>query len=73
MQIILAHKCHDCRFEQLVLQVATSIHPSNIILDKIDEWNERGITIFKLPCYSPELNLIEILFCGGSLSINGLR
>lgn len=40
----------------------SSIHTSHIILDKIEEWNERGITIFKLPCYSPELNLIEILW-----------
>ncbi|MEH2235220.1 transposase [Nostoc sp.] len=40
----------------------SSIHTSDVILDKIEEWNERGITIFKLPCYSPELNLIEILW-----------
>ncbi|MGI8504809.1 MAG: transposase, partial [Hassallia sp.] len=30
--------------------------------DKIEEWKERGITIFALPSYSPELNLIEILW-----------
>lgn len=39
-----------------------SIHTSNIVLDKIEEWKERGITIFALPSYSPELNLIEILW-----------
>jgi transposase len=39
-----------------------SIHTSDAILDKIEEWNERGITIFELPSYSPELNLIEILW-----------
>jgi transposase len=38
----------------------SSIHTSDIILDKIKEWNQRGITIFKLPCYSPDLNLIEV-------------
>ncbi len=40
----------------------SSIHTSDIILDKVEEWKERGITIFKLPSYSPELNLIEILW-----------
>ncbi|MGJ5673092.1 MAG: IS630 family transposase [Nostochopsis sp.] len=39
-----------------------SIHKSDAILDKIEEWVERGITIFELPSYSPELNLIEILW-----------
>jgi len=34
----------------------------DVILDKNEEWQERGITIFELPSYSPELNLIEILW-----------
>jgi transposase len=40
----------------------SSIHTSDAILDKIEEWFERNITIFELPSYSPELNLIEILW-----------
>lgn len=32
------------------------------MIDKIEEWLERGITIFELPPYSPQLNLIEILW-----------
>ncbi|NHC34294.1 IS630 family transposase [Scytonema millei] len=40
----------------------SSIHTSDAILDKIEEWSERGITIFVLPPYSPQLNLIEILW-----------
>lgn len=40
----------------------SSIHTSDAILDKIEEWLERGITIFELPPYSPQLNLIEILW-----------
>lgn len=40
----------------------SSIHISGIILDQLEEWSERGITIFQLPCYSPELNLIEIFW-----------
>jgi DDE superfamily endonuclease len=37
-----------------------SIHTSNAIFDRIEEWKERGLTIFKLPAHSPELHLIEI-------------
>jgi len=32
------------------------------MLDKVDEWQARGITIFTLPSYSLQLNLIEILW-----------
>lgn len=39
-----------------------SIHTSNAIFDKLEEWKKRGLTIFELPPYSPELNLIEILW-----------
>lgn len=40
----------------------SSIHISDAILDKLEEWQERQITIFVLPSYSPQLNLIEILW-----------
>jgi len=40
----------------------SSIHTSNIILNKLEEWRERNLTIFQLPPYSPQLNLIEILW-----------
>lgn len=39
-----------------------SIHTSGAILERLEEWKERGLTIFELPAYSPELNLIEILW-----------
>ena len=39
-----------------------SIHTSNAILEQFEEWKERDLTIFELPTYSPELNLIEILW-----------
>ena len=45
----------------IVVDQAT-IHTSDVILDKLEGWQERGITIFELPSYSPELNLIEILW-----------
>ncbi len=39
-----------------------SVHSDDMVFDEIKEWKERGITIFELPSYSPELNLIEILW-----------
>ncbi|MEH2182158.1 IS630 family transposase [Nostoc sp.] len=59
--------CIDAFFPQVdkptvIVVEQSSIHTSDMILDKIEEWSERGITIFQLPAYSPELNLIEILW-----------
>lgn len=59
--------CIDAFFPEVdkptvIVVDGSSIHTSDIILDKIEEWQERGITIFKLPSYSPQLNLIEILW-----------
>ena len=39
-----------------------SIHNSNAIYEKLEEWKERNIILFELPSYSPHLNLIEILW-----------
>ncbi|KAM3105160.1 IS630 family transposase [Phormidesmis sp. 146-20] len=39
-----------------------SIHTSDAIADKLAEWKQRNIEIFNLPTYSPQLNLIEILW-----------
>ena len=38
------------------------IHHSNQFQANIDRWKKEGIEIFYLPTYSPELNLIEILW-----------
>ena len=38
------------------------IHKSNKFMAKIQEWEEQDVFIFFLPPYSPELNLIEILW-----------
>lgn len=38
------------------------IHTSYAMQDKREEWAERNLEIFELPSYSPELNLIEILW-----------
>ncbi len=39
-----------------------SIHTSAAIQDKLEEWQQRQIELFQLPSYSPQLNLIEILW-----------
>jgi transposase len=38
------------------------IHKSKKFIAKLEEWREKDVLIFFLPAYSPELNLIEILW-----------
>jgi transposase len=38
------------------------IHTSKIIRERLDFWQQRGLFIFFLPPYSPELNLAETLW-----------
>ena len=46
----------------VIVTYQASIHTSDAILDKVEEWKQRNITLFELPAYSPQLNLIEILW-----------
>lgn len=39
-----------------------SIHTSSALWERLEEWRERDLHIFEFPSYSPELNLIEILW-----------
>ena len=39
-----------------------AIHTSDAFTECLPRWEERGVTIFYLPPYSPELNRIEILW-----------
>jgi transposase len=39
-----------------------SIHTAKIIQDKRAEWEEKNLFLYFIPAYSPELNLIEILW-----------
>lgn len=59
--------CIDAFFPEVdkptVIVVAqSSIHTSDAVFDKLAEWQARGLSIFVLPSYSPQLNLIEILW-----------
>ena len=46
----------------VIVSDQASIHTSAAIQEKLPEWQARGIEIFYLPSYSPQLNLIEILW-----------
>lgn len=46
----------------VIVMDQASIHTGNGIQDYLEEWKDRGIEIFILPSYSPELNLIEMLW-----------
>ena len=39
-----------------------SIHTSKIIKSRVEEWRKDGLFLQFIPAYSPELNLIEILW-----------
>jgi transposase len=39
-----------------------SIHKSEAVTAKMENWERRGLMLYFLPPYSPELNLIEILW-----------
>lgn len=39
-----------------------SIHTRDALDNKLAQWEQRNIEIFQLPSYSPQLNLIEILW-----------
>jgi transposase len=38
------------------------IHTSEAVIKKLEEWQSKNLEIFWLPTYSPQLNLIEILW-----------
>jgi transposase len=46
----------------VVVMDQASIHTSNAVLEKLEEWKTKNLELFWLPPYSPELNLIEILW-----------
>jgi transposase len=46
----------------VVVMDNASIHTSEAFQEEIPKWEKKGLSIFYLPKYSPELNLIEILW-----------
>jgi transposase len=46
----------------VIVMDQASIHTSDAVQDNLEEWQQRQIELFWLPSYSPQLNLIEILW-----------
>ena len=51
-----------CERRTVIVMDQASVHKSAAIEATIEEWKARNVEIFWLPPYSPELNLIEILW-----------
>jgi len=54
--------CKDIDKKTVIVMDNSPIHTSETFQDNIPFWKERGLDIFYLPKYSPELNCIEILW-----------
>lgn len=54
--------CETLTKDTVVVMDNASFHRSQAVEDKIVEWEAKGLTLFFLPKYSPELNLIEMLW-----------
>ena len=54
--------CKCCQKLTFIVLDQASIHTSAMIQEKEIEWRENNVVLFWLPTYSPELNLIEILW-----------
>ncbi len=54
--------CETLKKKTVLVLDNSSVHKSNALLEKLEEWKGKGLTLFFLPTYSPELNIIEILW-----------
>jgi len=54
--------CKDIDKKTVIVMDNSPIHTSETFQDNIPLWKDRGLGIFYLPKYSPELNCIEILW-----------
>ena len=54
--------CKTIQEPTVVLVDNASVHTSEAFQQEIAQWEKQGLSIFYLPEYSPELNLIEILW-----------
>lgn len=54
--------CQEIDEPTVVIMDNASIHKSEDVQEKIEEWERLGLTLYFIPPYSPEFNLIEILW-----------
>jgi transposase len=56
------HFCQTIKKKTIVIIDNASIHTSRKFKEKLPEWEKKGLIVKFLPTYSPELNLIEIVW-----------
>lgn len=54
--------CESITKKTVIVLDNAPIHKSKIFTEKIKEWEQQDLIIYFIPPYSPELNLIEILW-----------
>ncbi|MBW4637334.1 MAG: transposase [Gloeocapsa sp. UFS-A4-WI-NPMV-4B04] len=54
--------CRQNSKRTVIVLDQSSIHTSDAIYDKLEDWRQQHIELFWLPSYSPQLNLIEIVW-----------
>lgn len=54
--------CKTIQGPTVIVMDNASIHTSEAFQEAIPKWEKKGLSVFYLPKYSPELNLIEILW-----------
>ncbi len=54
--------CEKITKKTVLVMDNSSVHQNNYLWNKESEWAEKGLEIFFLPTYSPQLNIIEILW-----------
>ena len=59
---IMDEFCRSLERPAVMVLDNASIHKSKAVETKMEEWDLRGMTLYFLSTYSPELNLIEILW-----------
>lgn len=54
--------CNSLTQETVLVLDRASIHYTKKLRDREEQWKQKGLTIFWLPTYSPQLNIIELLW-----------
>ena len=54
--------CEKITKKTVLVMDNSSVHQNNYLWNKESEWAEKGLEIFFLPTYCPQLNIIEILW-----------
>jgi transposase len=59
---VLDTYCDELEQPGVVVLDNAPVHVAKAVLDKRPEWERRGMTLYFLPKYSPQLNPVEILW-----------